>query len=46
MSSKLWMLIFVLLGAGQVSGCALAVGAGAAIGADTVAEQDGDDGLF
>ncbi|MHA3916452.1 hypothetical protein [Halovulum sp. GXIMD14793] len=41
-----WILVG-LMALGATSGCVpLAVGAGAAVVADTAAERDGDDGLF
>ena len=41
------LLILVLLGAATLPGCVALVGAGAAVGADALAEQNsGGDGLF
>jgi len=44
MTTKLAMILVLMLGAGAVSGCVpVAIGAGAAIGADAIAEDRGSD---
>lgn len=43
MMRPLWLILALLF---PLSGCGLALGAGGAIAADEVAEDDGDDGLF
>lgn len=44
MRPPLWIVIVAVL---ATTGCVpLVIGAGAAVGADTLAERDGDDGLF
>ena len=42
MATRLTMILGMLLSLTVLGGCAAAVGAGAAIGADSVAEQNGE----
>ncbi len=47
MTLRILALLVALGGLSGLSACVpVAIGAGAAVGADTLAEQDGDDGLF
>ena len=47
MLTKFWMILALVAGGAALSGCGPAIGAGAVIAADEIAEEeDGDDGLF
>ena len=46
MTSMLWKIAAALVSLTLLSNCAPLVGAAAVVGADQVAEQDGDAGLF
>lgn len=46
MTTKLWLVLTLLLSATALSACGPAIGAAGVIAADEVAEDDGDDGLF
>lgn len=46
MTKKFWIILTFIAGSVALSGCGPAIGAGAVIAADKVAEEDGDEGLF
>lgn len=46
MTPTIWKTLAALCAVVFLSNCAPLIGAGAVIGADAVAEQDGDQGLF
>ncbi len=47
MQPKLWIALSLLLSGSALSACGPAIGAGAVVAADAIAEEeDGDDGLF
>ncbi|WP_413870466.1 hypothetical protein [Albidovulum sp.] len=47
MTTKLWLVLSLLLSATTLSACGPLIGAGAAVAADEAAEDNnGDDGLF
>lgn len=46
MTATIWKTLAALCAVALLSNCAPLIGAGAVIGADQVAEQDGDGGLF
>ena len=46
MTTKLWLVLALLLSATTLSACGPLIGAGAAVAADEASEDDGDDGLF
>ncbi len=46
MLTRFWMILALMTAGLGLSGCGLALGAGGAVVADEVAEDDGDDGLF
>lgn len=46
MTTKLWLILALLLAGTGLSACGPAIGAAGAVAADNAAEDDGDDGLF
>lgn len=46
MTATIWKTLAALCAVAFLSNCAPLIGAGAVIGADAVAEQNGDGGLF
>ncbi|MEI2807918.1 hypothetical protein [Albidovulum sp.] len=46
MTTKLWLVLTLLIAATTLSACGPLVGAAGAVAADNAAEENGDDGLF